>query len=1206
MADRGDTHYQLPKLNLWFTVSSILLLVASIWMVIDDWSRPWKNYQREFRQIETERAKAQLATADSQAAMAEEERLGDELEQEQARLDQRQAEIAEAEEELRQLRGVQFNATEAAKKAKQEYNWERWVAEEHRLHEGDPTLNEETLREYEDKMLDLAGEKEAADFAVLEAESKLAELREEVVQAEQAIKAATKDIDLVRKKLASLDPEDAPTQIANIIRDFPGLDFIGPNLKVNKVVLEDLTFDLNFTTKKRIDMCTTCHNAIDRAGFTEEDLEQPHRSHPNLDLYLTAKSPHPMSEVGCTICHRGSGESLDFQRADHRPSSEEEGREWYDKYHWHKQHYWDYPMLSSTNVEASCVQCHKDSMELIAPDAPKVSEGYQLFERYGCYACHKVDWFPTKRRPGPSLKQIAGKTRREFVDSWIKHPKAFRPTTWMPKIFHLENYAPEAEVVVSEYGTGRPILGQEWNDNWMASVVSYIWDRSDKTQFPEIPVEGDALRGRETFRLTGCLACHNMSPYTEAEQADVTDRGQIPAETNEHGPNLRGIATKVSPEWLFAWLKDPASYWSETRMPDLRLSDEEAADIVAYIMEDPEGIFTDVPDGWVEQNSPYDREVLEEQARWFFNRAGREELARRFREEWSDDEALLQAIGEKVVLNQGCHSCHEIQGLENAMPIGAELTNWASKTVDKLDFGFMPEILAEQHGWSYHEKLEFKEYREGWLEQKLHEPRSYDRRKVKNPTEKLRMPWFEFSRSEIEAITTFVAGLVEDEVQQAKMVPTAEQLAMNHGLQVLRQKNCAACHVIEPGMIDFMDEDGVHRSVRGRILTLEEDLLPPPLDDFQAYVEKFTQDAREFLEDEEFEVEEAIVQLLEPVPGLGDVGTTVVVEDVASIETEPAWGGTLVDLVVDHYQYPGFYDPESDADVFSDPDGEGLVRDVDGEWRDYSAEPYDKVRWTFAPPSLVGEGAKVQRDWFYQFLVDPVPLRQQIRVRMPTFNWGEGEAGAVADYFAVRAKEQWPERYSRKFLLERDQDPEEVVQAMAEGGYPTVTADQLKAILQGKPVETKANFPRVRAFADAEGFEMAGPVNPSYEPLVQRTPSHLGPLLEENPEYFEDVHTMLAEGPNCFQCHFMGGEAPTAEGPIAWAPDLDITRERLRPDWLEEWLSDPSKIYPGTAMPANFPAGERVWQEFLALPSDEQIDAVVTWLMNLDRAKPRN
>ena len=54
---------------------------------------------------------------------------------------------------------------------------------------------------------------------------------------------------------------------------------------------------------------------------------------------------------------------------------------------------------------------------------------------------------------------------------------------------------------------------------------------------------------------------------------------------NQHGPNLRGVATKLKdPRWLYWWIKDPAAYWSETRMPNLRLSDQDAADVTAYIL----------------------------------------------------------------------------------------------------------------------------------------------------------------------------------------------------------------------------------------------------------------------------------------------------------------------------------------------------------------------------------------------------------------------------------------------------------------------------------------------------------------------------------------------------------------------------------------------------------------------------------------------
>jgi hypothetical protein len=80
MADRGDTHYHVRSLNAWFALSSLLLLVSALWMVIDDWKRPWKGYQRRFKPIEVARAEAQLETPEAQAVVAEETRLEGDLE----------------------------------------------------------------------------------------------------------------------------------------------------------------------------------------------------------------------------------------------------------------------------------------------------------------------------------------------------------------------------------------------------------------------------------------------------------------------------------------------------------------------------------------------------------------------------------------------------------------------------------------------------------------------------------------------------------------------------------------------------------------------------------------------------------------------------------------------------------------------------------------------------------------------------------------------------------------------------------------------------------------------------------------------------------------------------------------------------------------------------------------------------------------------
>ncbi len=1220
MADRGDTHYHVPNLNFWFLLSSVILLVTAVWMVIDDYSASWKEYQREFRKIELERTDAELASERAQAVIAEEARLQAQLDLVRKGLLSRQGEIDAVGAEITALKGAVFNSIESAKKAKQEYNWERYLIEEHRLHDGDPEYGAAKLAEYEQRMIDGAIEQERDEIALGAKEAELAAVMASVTNAEGDIKVVAKEIELVRKKKDALDPDDPAAQIANLIRnDIPGLDFVGPTIKVDKVVLDNLTFELNFTQKVRIDMCQTCHQAIDREGFDgpegygPDELAHPYRSHPRLDMFVTAKSPHPMSEVGCSICHRGAGEALDFQRIDHNVSrifEPEKAERWEEKYHWHKQHYWDYPMLTSDKVEASCVQCHKTTMDLIADEAPEVSEGYKLFERYACYACHKVDWFPTKRKPGPSLKNILAKVDEDWIASWVANPRGFRPTTWMPQLFHLENWAPEQEIVKSDYGKGRVILGQEWNDSAVAAITAFVADRAPVQELPPIPADGDAQAGREGFRLSGCLACHTTQAF-DGEEPETKDLAFDPTRYNEHGPNLRGVGTKLTPEWLYSWIRDPAAMWSETRMPNLRLSEQEAADITAYIVEDPDGVFTDVPDGWNVAAVDSTAEVLQEQARWYFSRVSRDELADRFQgkiEEfrWDRKEELEVAVGEKLVQQYGCYSCHEVQGYENAMPIGTELTAWGSKTVDKLDWALLANKFQEHGEWDQHTREEYKSYRENWIRQKLHEPRSFDREKVKNPVERLKMPWFALESHEVEALITFVTGLVDDEVQHAKMVPSADQLAMNQGLQAIRQQNCVGCHVIEPGTVTFRDDDGDVHTVEAELLSMDEFLdawvhpVPPQtgMDALNEYLAGY----EEYLEEE---VEDVGIRLLAPEPDVGQPGENVFIPREDLIDVSPAWGGDFVALAANYY-YFGVEQYDAEEDAYSsvwgsdDPDDEGLVGDADGEARDYSGEPYDKLRWTFAPPVLYDEGGKLQKEWFYSFLKDPVPLRPQLRVKMPTFNYPEGHAGAIADYFAQQAVLDWPSRFARELRLSLGLTTEDLA---ARAG---ISPDDLRGIEAGKRPETEAKFPDVLTFAREAGFSWYPAVNPSYERSVRRSPTYLDGVAADHRDYLAAGSRLAREGPQCFQCHFDAGDAPNAD-PIAWAPDLALTRDRLREDWVEEWLTNPARVYPGTAMPGNFLTDPPQYQEISPDTSnEEQVDAVTDWLFNYDRIPPRN
>jgi cytochrome c2 len=1265
MADRGDTHYLTSSLNKWFLFSSFVLLAATVWMMVSDWDSPWKKYQREFRRVDLEKTKAAYEALETPEAKQGEAALKAAVEKANADVAGQKDKLEAAQAELFKVKGEMYNKEQSAKFAKADYDWTRYLVEEERTETGSPDADQAKLEAVQEKMNATALEKERMEATLKAAQKKVDDLLARVSSAEKTLAAQTRDQERLRKRMDQLQPADRAVQVANVLRDAPGLDFVGPTLKVQKAVLDNLTFELNFTKAKRVDMCMTCHVPIDKEGYSEPSDVEPLRSHPRLDLYLTAKSPHPIKDVGCTICHRGAGEALDFVRADHRPKDEKEEERWREEYDWHKQHHWDYPMLAESFIEASCVQCHKTSMELIANEAPKVTEGYRLFEKYGCYSCHKVDWFPTSRKPGPSLKHVQDKLRPDFIASWVTKPKAFRPTTWMPQIFHLENF-PENEVLVkANYNAGPDITGRQWNDTAVAAVTAFVWSRSAKSKPEPIPVKGDAFRGREVFRVSGCLGCHNMAPYA-GEETKTHDLAFEKAGTNEHGPDLRGVATKLNPEWLFWWIKDPTKYWPDTRMPNLRLADQDAADITAYIMEDPDGMFHDVPQGWAEKASPVDAETLREQARWFFSKVGREELERRLEGKnkdfpWNDLEKLKVAVGEQLVMFQGCFSCHEIAGMEEMMPIGTELSNWGSKTVDKLDFAFAYKKPGEEREKLGDLPLLEPEYREGWLMRKLHAPRSYDTGKVKTPKEKLRMPWFDFTDEEVKAIATFVVGLVDDEVQRAKMVPTPAEEAEDTGLRAIRQKNCVACHVIEPALVTFKDAKGNLQKIQAEAFKLENDVIPPPIEgglpELTAYLAQYAKDNDE-------EVEEVPFRLLGPNPDVGAPGDTVFLKPKDIVDIKPPMGGRFVRVVTDYYLRgvqvfdAQAKDPEDAiARTTADPDKEIKVQDVDGKFRDYSGEPYSKVRWTFAPPVLLGEGRKLQRDWFYAFLNDPLTLRHQMRVRMPTFHFYAGEAGAVAEYFAQSAREDWPARYARTLRLVlglelkgqaqdaagkdaahgadkdaahgADKDaahgagagrswPQVMIQKQSLGGMSVETVAKgagleprtVRGIEDGSRPDIEAGLEKLRAYGDKQGFHMQGPISADYERVERRAPSY---LAAEKAKLAEDPRGPVAlgydvalKGPNCYQCHFHQNQPPDQkESPIAWAPDLVLAHERLREGWTEDWLWNPGLIYPGTSMPGNFQGDPPQYQQAYPHSTNaDQVRVVLDWLFNLDRTAP--
>src|SRR6185436_17578085 len=357
----------------------------------------------------------------------------------------------------------------------------------------------------------------------------------------------------------------------NLILNAPMLDFINPTLKIDQVVLNDLFIDMNYMSVPRVDRCMTCHRAIDRPGFESKkeaerlaaelqnkldknlvqpskraemearvaslrrivdgprDMMNPFRTHPKLDTFVGSSSPHPLLEMGCTVCHRGQDRATEFGRAGHTPMSLRMEQRWkqvkmsffpgpwdYEKRNWGYEvnPFLETPMYPREHSEAGCLKCHAGQMEV--GEGEKINKATHMVELYGCHACHKIsNWrFADLQKPGPSLEGIAEKTTPAFAFRWISNPTHFRPTTRMPTFFYQRN------MIGPEVPPSERAQNIRYQDAEIHAIVTYLFDKSTRRTWSP-PSGGDAARGKELVNSIGCMGCHIAQDTVKDEKTGV-------------------------------------------------------------------------------------------------------------------------------------------------------------------------------------------------------------------------------------------------------------------------------------------------------------------------------------------------------------------------------------------------------------------------------------------------------------------------------------------------------------------------------------------------------------------------------------------------------------------------------------------------------------------------------------------------------------
>ena len=267
-------------------------------------------------------------------------------------------------------------------------------------------------------------------------------------------------------------------------------------------------------------------------------LPHPFSSHPRLDLFVGALSPHKMAQFACTVCHEGQGSATAFKWASHTPDSLGDRSDWMREHGWFDNHHWVYPMHPKRFMESSCLKCHHNVTELQPsekfpePPAPKLLKGYNLIRKYGCYGCHEVNGFEgPNKRVGPDMR---------LEPNFFAAALAIKADTGFEKL--------SAE----EQGLIEHLIDHPEEDA-VRTRVSDLLTRDENR-------EADATAGAETAPAV-------FEGGFRRKMASLLKDVNPPGALRKPGPSLRFVGKKVDGNFLFDWIEKPERFRPSTRMP---------------------------------------------------------------------------------------------------------------------------------------------------------------------------------------------------------------------------------------------------------------------------------------------------------------------------------------------------------------------------------------------------------------------------------------------------------------------------------------------------------------------------------------------------------------------------------------------------------------------------------------------------------------
>jgi mono/diheme cytochrome c family protein len=448
-----------------------------------------------------------------------------------------------------------------------------------------------------------------------------------------------------------------------------------------------------------VDRCTTCHQGITQSSLTDKAVPQPFRTHPPI--------PHNVRDWGCTVCHRGQGPATEVAEAHESTLA------------------WEQPTLPTRFIQASCGTCHDADL----PQTPQLTRGRELLAELNCQGCHRLPGIERPVMLGPDLTNISTKVSREWIYKWLKEPRTIVDKDGNVTVNGYETEEeprmPRFRLTETELrGLSAYLSVQKAKAVWPYKIDARVvaaWSKN-----PELISQGE-LRFRQMF----CSTCHSLA---------VTRAGETKLIGGDIGPELTKVGSKVNPDWLIAWLRDPQGYLPHTRMPRYGWSDEDLYKVTQYIS--TKLTDSDLLTSVTQLGQPTEQEIQ---------------------------------LGHRLFLEKGCASCHSIDGLNPQRDFGPDLSAVGGKNASELEFGAakIPHNLVS------------------YIQAKLQDPASV------NPA--ARMPQYNWNQSDLDAITTALLSMKGAPATSAlQNLVVARKKAAFHPTgsfaEVYERYKCYTCH----------------------------------------------------------------------------------------------------------------------------------------------------------------------------------------------------------------------------------------------------------------------------------------------------------------------------------------------------------------------------------------------------------------------------